>query len=76
MACKFVYEDDLMCMEAWGGFRKELRIETEDITYGSRGCGGRGWMWGVAVFACCTVGAGAAEMAVECDVGASECTEG
>ena len=63
-----------MSMEAWRGSRKELWVEDEHSADGSGGCGG--WMEWVAVFACCTVGAGAAEMSVEGDVGASERTKG
>ena len=58
-----------MSMEAWRGFRKELWVEAEHS-------GRRRWMGWVAVFACCTVGAEAAEMSVEGDVGASERTKG
>lgn len=65
-----------MSMEAWRGFRKELWIEAEHSADGSSGCGGRRWMGWVAVFACGTVGAGAAEVSIEGDVGASERTKG
>lgn len=72
VASEFINEDDLMSMEARRGLREELWIEAEDTTDGG-GRGGNGWrMRGVTMLAGGAVGAGAAELAIEREVGAGE----